>query len=135
MTGVQTCALPISWLTGFPGRIAFQAGTPEYDPSRFFYREWLAKKPTNEKIKSVLVVIDETATGTSFFEACDLPADTQVIEVTANSKTFPAAIAGVEVVADMFRADQTLLAHVESSVVPRSDAKSATHWLEALSRW
>ncbi len=124
-----------TWLTGFPGRIAFQAGTPEYDPSGYSYQEWLAKKPTNEKVKSVLIVLDETASGTPFLEACDLPVETQVIEVTTNSKTFPTAIAGVEVAADMFRADQTLLARVEPSVEPRSDAKSAAHWLEELSRW
>lgn len=124
-----------TWLTGFPGRIAFREGTPEYDPSRFSYQEWLAKKPTNENAKSVLVVIDETASPKPFLGDCDLPADTRVIEVTGNSNTFPTAIAGVEVAADMFRADQTLLARVEPSVEPRSDAKSAAHWLEVLSRW
>lgn len=124
-----------TWLTGFPGRIAFQAGTPEYDPSGSSYLEWLSKKPTNEKVKSVLVVIDETASETPFLEVSDLPTDTQVIEVTAKSQTFPTAIAGVEVAADMFRADQTLLARVEPSVEARSDAKSAAHWLEALSQW
>jgi formylmethanofuran dehydrogenase subunit B len=124
-----------TWLTGFPGRVAFQAGTPEYDPCRFSYQEWLAKKPTNEKIKSVLVIIDETASATPFLEASELPADTRVIAVTSNAKTFPTAIAGVEIAADIFRADQTLLARVEPSVETRSDAKSAAHWLEALSRW
>lgn len=124
-----------TWLTGFPGRIAFLARTPEYDPCRFSYQEWLAKKPTTDKRKSVLVVIDETASATPFFKVSDLPTDTQVIEVTANSKTFPTAIAGVEIAADIFRADQTLLARVEPSIEPRSYAKSAPHWLEALSRW
>ena len=124
-----------TWLTGFPGRVAFQEGTPEYNPSRFCYREWLGKKPTNEKVKPVLVIIDETASETPFLEASDLPDDTQVIEVSAKSETFPTAISGVEVAADMFRADQTLLARVEPSVEPRLDAKSASFWLEELSRW
>ncbi|MCY2985324.1 MAG: hypothetical protein NTY15_16985 [Planctomycetota bacterium] len=130
-TFLQVC----TWLTGFPGRIVFQAGTPKYDPCRFSYREWLAQKNTTKKVKSVLVVIDESTSATPFLEACDLPADMHVIEVTANSKTFPTTMAGVEVAADMFRADQTLLARVEPSVEPRSDTKSAAHWLEALSEW
>jgi formylmethanofuran dehydrogenase subunit B len=122
-----------TWLTGFPGRIAFRDGTPEYDPFRFAYMEWIAKRPASEKVKSVVVVIDETASATPFLDACDLQADMEILAVTAHSSTFPTAIAGVEVAADMFRADQTLLARVEPSVEPRPDTKSAAHWLEALS--
>jgi formylmethanofuran dehydrogenase subunit B len=124
-----------TWLTGFPGRIAFRARTPEYDPDLFSYREWLSKKQTTEKIKSVMVVIDETVAATPFLETSELPVDMRIIEVTANSKTFPTAIAGAEIAADMFRADQTLLARVEPSVGSRTHAKSAAYWLEALSRW
>jgi len=124
-----------TWLTGFPGRIAFRDGVPEYDPYCFSYQDWLAKKPGSSKVKSVMVVIDETASATPFFDVSNLPTNTEVLELTAKSDAFPTAIAGVEVAAELFRADQTLLARVEPSVEPRIDARSAALWLEAMSQW
>ena len=124
-----------TWLTGFPGRLAFRNGIPEYDPYRFSYQKCLMQEPGRERVKSVVIVIDETVSDTPFLNGLDLPSNVEVIEVTANSVAFPTLISGVEVAADMFRADQTLLARVEPCLEPRVGAKSAAHWLEAISRW
>jgi len=123
-----------TWLTGFPGRIAFRDGIPEYDPYRFSYQEWLAEKPGSDKVKSVVVAIDETASMTPFFDVLKSQNNFDIFELIAGSDSFPTAIAGVEVAAEIFRADLTLLARVEPSIEPRIDAKSAAQWLEAMSQ-
>jgi formylmethanofuran dehydrogenase subunit B len=49
-----------TWLTGFPGRVAFRDGVPDYDPDRHSYEQWIARTPIGKAHESVIVLIDET---------------------------------------------------------------------------
>ena len=125
-----------TWLTGFPGRVAFQDGVPSYDPQRNSYEHWIARTSADNSAESAIVLIDETVAATPYFDSIamrDSGVNT-VIELTGNSERFPTAIAGVETSADMFRADQMLLAHVTPSNNPGAYLKSAASWLEGLSK-
>ena len=86
--------------------------------------------------ESIVVLIDETASLTPFLNPETLQASGQysVIELTGNSKRFPTAVAGVEVTAEIFRADQTVLASVSPERKLGLSVKSAAEWLEGLSQ-
>ena len=87
-------------------------------------------------LESIVVLIDETASSTPFFnpESMQVSGQSTVIELTGNSKRFPTAVAGVEVIADIFRADQTLLARISPTRKLVSSVKSAAEWLEGLAQ-
>lgn len=132
-----------TWLTGFPGRVKFRDGVPQYDPHGQSYEQWIARTPVGMSPESfvvipesVVVLIDETASSTPFLnpESMQALGQCNVIELTGNSKRFPTAVAGVEVTADIFRADQTLLARVSPTRKLVPSVKSAAEWLEGLSQ-
>ena len=125
-----------TWLTGFPGRVKFRDGVPEYDPNGHSYEQWIARIPVGMSLESIVVLIDETASSTPFFnpESMQVSGQSTVIELTGNSKRFPTAVAGVEVTADIFRADQTLLARISPTRKLVSSVKSAAEWLEGLAQ-
>ncbi len=125
-----------TWLTGFPGRIAFRNGEPEYDPGRNSYEQWIARTPLGKAHESVVVLIDETVAAAPFWHPESMPVSDQcqVIELSSSSGKFPTAIAGVEVSANMFRADQTLLANVSPTRQLGPRTKPVSGWLEALSQ-
>jgi formylmethanofuran dehydrogenase subunit B len=125
-----------TWLTGFPGRIAFKAGVPRYDPDKYSYEKWIESTPIGVPHESVIVLIDETINSVPFLLPQQYPAlnEVSLIELTARSEQFPTAVTGVEISADIFRADQCLLARVQASCGPRPSVKSATHWLQELSK-
>ena len=125
-----------TWLTGFPGRIAFKAGIPSYDPDKHRYENWIESTPIGVPQESVIVLIDETINPHAFLKPPERLAlhGVSLIELTASSERFPTAVSGVEISADMFRADQCLLARVQASSGPRPFVKSASHWLEELSK-
>jgi len=130
-TFVQVC----TWLTGFPGRVAFRNGAPEYDPQKFTYERWIEQTSMSRQVESVVVLIDETIAASSFFTPLEkqLLNCSTVIELTGNSELFPTSIAGLETGADMFRADQTLLAHVSPTSKREPFGKPASIWLQGLS--
>jgi len=125
-----------TWLTGFPGRIKFRDGIPDYDPNRNSYERWIARTPIGKSHESVIVLIDETVASAPFRHPESMPVSDkcQVIELSRQSEKFPTAIAGVEVSANMFRADQTLLAHVSPTHRLGSRTKPVSGWLKALSK-
>ena len=132
-----------TWLTGFPGRVKFRDGVPEYDPNGHSYEQWIARIPVGMSPdsfvvipESVVILIDETASSTPFLnlESMQVSGQSKVIELTGNSKRFPTAVAGAEVIADIFRADQTLLARISPTRKLVSSVKSAAEWLEALAQ-
>lgn len=125
-----------TWLTGFPGRVAFRDGIPQYDPNGHSYEQWIARPPVGMSLESIVVLIDETASLTPFLNPESMQASGQcnIIELTGNSRRFPTAIAGVEVLADIFRADQTLLARVFPERKLGPSVKTAAEWLEGLSQ-
>jgi len=127
-----------TWLTGFPGRIRFQGNVPHYDPGTSSYDHWMAG--SGELVmgqvaldKSVVVVIDETATSTPFLPPLGWNAQAcRRIELTPESEVFKTAVAGAEVPAEVFRADQTVLARVEPFLAIGTHVRSASYWLEKL---
>lgn len=124
-----------TWLTGFPGRIAFQNGTPIYDPIENCAERWIKKAASNASVKSLVIHVDETAEETSRwpFDREEIPSNIGRIDISRSSRDFPTLVAGAEFAADMFRADQTVLAHVKPIQEPKSTkARSAAHWLEFL---
>ena len=125
-----------TWLTGFPGRIAFREGVPEYDPNRNSYEQWIARTPIDKAHESVIVLIDESVAPAPFWHPQSMPVSDlcQVIVLSRQSDKFPTAIAGVEVSANMFRADQTLLANVSPTRQLGPRTKPVSGWLEALSQ-
>lgn len=132
-----------TWLTGFPGRVKFRDGVPQYDPHGQSYEQWIARTPVGISPESfvvipesVVVLIDETASSTPFLklESMQASGQSKVIELTGHSMRFPTAVAGVEVMADIFRADQTLLARVSPTRKLVPSVKSAAEWLEGLSQ-
>ena len=125
-----------TWLTGFPGRVALKAGVPSYDPDKYSYENWMENTPIGVPQESVIVLIDETINSIPFLKRPQIQAlsGVSLIELTALSERFPTAVAGVEISSDIFRADQCLLARVQASCGPRPFVKSASHWLEELSK-
>jgi hypothetical protein len=109
---------------------------PDYDPDRHSYVQWIARTPNGKAHESVIVLIDETVASAPFrhSEAMLVSDQCQVIELSRQSDRFPTAIAGVEVSANMFRADQTLLAHVSPTRPLGPRTKPVAGWLEALSQ-
>ena len=125
-----------TWLTGFPGRVDFRDGVPNYDPNKNSYEHWIECTPMDAHEESVIVLIDETVNSTPFLKQHQSQAvqGTSLIELTPSSVRFPTQVAGLEDNADMFRADQCLLARVEATTCPRPFAKSAADWLKELSK-
>jgi formylmethanofuran dehydrogenase subunit B len=125
-----------TWLTGFPGRVRFQDGEPTYDTYTNSYERWI-ESSSDASDESVVVVIDETVPTSEFVSelATGRGAGVSMVELSAVSERFPTAVAGAEVVADMFRADQTLLARVHPTCDLNSmKTASAAEWLDRLSR-
>lgn len=125
-----------NWLTGFPGRVAFRDGVPSYDPHKNSYEQWMEYTLSGTHEESVIVLVDETVNTQPFLEQHQHRAvqGTSLIELTPSSVRFPTNVAGLEDIADMFRADQCLLARVEAASSPRPFAKSAADWLKELSQ-
>jgi len=124
-----------TWLTGFPGRVAFRNGVPSYDPHKNKYEQWMECTAVGPHDDSVIILVDETVNSLPFLEQHQSQAvqRSSVFELTPSSARFPTKVAGLEENADMFRADQCLLARVEATTYPRSFSKSASDWLEELS--
>ncbi len=124
-----------TWLTGFPGRIYFRDGIPEYDPLRNSYEHWIERISESGTPESVVVLIDETIASMTYLRPLEWQwlEKSLVIELTGDSASFPTWMAGFETTADMFRADQTLLAHVEPTRNQPKNGKPASFWLEELS--
>jgi len=134
-----------TWLTGFPGRIHFQEGEPIYDPSLHVYSKWIESAGARSG-NSAIVLIDETVSEHPFLEnQVEAGLAIPCIEISATSSMSPCAIAGAEVAADMFRADQAIVARVNPQVsLPsaepgeaqpeRYQRPSAADWLERLCR-
>jgi hypothetical protein len=84
------------------------------------------------------VLIDETLSEHPFLESKDAAGVAiPCVEISATSSMFPCAIAGAEVAADMFRADQAIVARVDSQVAAQpsiAQRPSAADWLERLCR-
>ena len=125
-----------TWLTGFPGRVAFKDGVPSYDPHKNSYEQWIECTPMHAHDESVIVLVDETINSLPFLKQHQSQAvqGTSLIELTPSSVRFPTKVTGLEENADMFRADQCLLARVEAAYSPRPFVKSASDWLEELSK-
>ena len=125
-----------TWLTGFPGRIDFRNGVPDYDPHKYSYQQWIERTPDANCNESVIVLIDETLAPGDFLKPLEIQAAEgySVIKLTARSEHFPTAVAGVETIDDMFRADQTVLARVLPSCERRSWVRPASDYLERLSK-
>jgi len=128
-----------TWLTGFPGRIRFQNNLPHYDPLEHKYENWVSKT-SQASSDSVVIIIDETASRSSFEEDRfqGLDRQCQTVFLTPDSAAFPTCVAGAESEADMFRADQLVLARVaptqnEKTIAARN-AMPAHYWLGELSR-
>ena len=126
-----------TWLTGFPGRIQFEDGEPVYDPSLNVYSKWIESAVARSG-NSAIVLIDETLSEHPFLESKDAAGVAiPCVEISATSSMFPCAIAGAEVAADMFRADQAIVARVDSQVAAQpsiAQRPSAADWLERLCR-
>lgn len=134
-----------TWLTGFPGRIRFQEGEPIYDPNLNIYSKWIEDAGARSG-NSAIVLIDETVSEQPFLEPkFEAGFAIPCVEISATSSIFPCAIAGAEVAADMFRADQAIVARVAPQVVPlsakpdeaqpaRFQKPPAADWLERLCR-
>ena len=123
-----------TWLTGFPGRIRFHDGNPSFDTFTNSYENWLARSCELDS-DSVVIVIDETVATDPFIEKTvfGLGRKFHSIELTSGSVRFPTAVAGAEVAADIFRADQTLLAHLSPSrECDKSRVRPAAYWLARL---
>jgi hypothetical protein len=121
-------------LTGFPGRIRFHDGKPSFDTFTNSYENWLARSCELDS-DSVVIVIDETAATDPYIEKTvfGLGRKFHSIELTSGSMRFPTAVAGAEVAADIFRADQTLLAHLSPSrECDKSRVRPAAYWLARL---
>lgn len=157
-----------TWLTGFPGRVRFRQGVPHYDPCYNAYSQWIAS--ASDRVgESVIVLVDETVAKPPFLAVqsdgvsvqSDGDAAIQVVDVQADSCAFPCAVAGAEISAVIFRADQVIAARVvpewnmpslertagadpagadshtfdsNASTINRERIPSAAAWLERLCR-
>jgi formylmethanofuran dehydrogenase subunit B len=132
-----------TWLTGFPGRIRFRNGLPEYDPNDYSTRVWLNNRDsmatTSASKPPMILYIDETVgQGNDFLHSLrKTNPGCSVIEISVNSKQFPTSVPGIETSADIFRADQCLLAHIDAGLDNENSSghaglRSAAQWLEGL---
>jgi formylmethanofuran dehydrogenase subunit B len=117
-----------TWLTGFPGRIRYRRGVLEYDPTGCRAKAWLQKEATDSPIvghrrirNPVLVWVDDTA---GSIPPPVLSSGVPMIVVSpaglsgTDPKTIgeeiiwlPTMLPGIEVPAEFFRGDQTLMVH------------------------
>jgi formylmethanofuran dehydrogenase subunit B len=124
-----------TWLTGFPGRVVFRDQVPNYDPTTHEVNRWLEGCASDCPQDSVMIRIDETVCIESNPQLIERDKRFEIIDISVCSKAFPTLAAGVEATADMFRADQTLLAHVERTLPCKHErVQSAAFWLEKLSQ-
>jgi len=123
-----------TWLTGFPGRVAFRNGIPSYDPHKNSYEQWMECTAINPREESVIILIDETVNSLPFLDRSQALQRSLLFELTPSSAQFPTKVAGIEEKTDLFRADQCLLARAEAAYCPRPFAESASDWLRELSR-
>jgi formylmethanofuran dehydrogenase subunit B len=104
-----------TWLTGFPGRIQFRNGSPNYDPWTNSYMHWL-RYSNQANGPSVVVTLDETGSRTPFdlgYSNADLKKRNVIPwRLSSDSTDTPIAVAGHEFECDVFRADLSVAAHV-----------------------
>jgi formylmethanofuran dehydrogenase subunit B len=133
----QTC----TWLTGFPGRIRFQGGNPQYDPHGNRAKDWVTRQSAcaESRSKSLVVWVDDSLEELpSELLELDLPkliiGPNQGASEPATDPTtdlwLPAGIVGVTHTVHIFRGDQTVLAHVVCDS-PRG-SQMPSQWLKRL---
>ena len=127
----QTC----TWLTGFPGRIQFRQGIPQYDPHGYRAKDWVDRQTANPQAKSrsLLVWVDDSLEELPC-ELLELDLPKLIIGPNPGSSNqqadrwLPAGIVGVTHTVNMFRGDQTVLANVHCDCPPGSQMPS--QWLK-----
>ena len=127
----QTC----TWLTGFPGRIQFRQGIPQYDPHGYRAKDWVDRQTANPQAKSrsLLVWVDDSLEELPG-ELLELDLPKLIIGPNPGSSNqqadrwLPAGIVGVTHTVNMFRGDQTVLANVHCDCPPGSQMPS--QWLK-----
>jgi formylmethanofuran dehydrogenase subunit B len=127
----QTC----TWLTGFPGRIQFREGIPQYDPHGYRAKDWVDRQTANPQAKSrsLLVWVDDSLEELPR-ELLELDLPKLIIGPNPGSSNqqadrwLPAGIVGVTHTVNMFRGDQTVLANVHCDCPPGSQMPS--QWLK-----
>jgi formylmethanofuran dehydrogenase subunit B len=127
----QTC----TWLTGFPGRIQFRGGEPQYDPHGYRAKDWVDRQTANPQAKSrsLLVWVDDSLEELPG-ELLELDLPKLIIGPNPGSSNqqadrwLPAGIVGVTHTVNMFRGDQTVLANVHCDCPPGSQMPS--QWLK-----
>jgi formylmethanofuran dehydrogenase subunit B len=127
----QTC----TWLTGFPGRIQFRGGEPQYDPHGYRAKDWVDRQTANAQAKSrsLLVWVDDSLEELPR-ELLELDLPKLIIGPNPGSSNhqadrwLPAGIVGVTHTVNMFRGDQTVLANVHCDCPPGSQMPS--QWLK-----
>lgn len=127
----QTC----TWLTGFPGRIQFRQGIPQYDPHGYRAKDWVDRQTANAQAKSrsLLVWVDDSLEELPR-ELLELDLPKLIIGPNPGSSNqqadrwLPAGIVGVTHTVNMFRGDQTVLANVHCDCPPGSQMPS--QWLK-----
>lgn len=127
----QTC----TWLTGFPGRIQFRQGIPQYDPHGYRAKDWVDRQTANPQAKSrsLLVWVDDSLEELPR-ELLELDLPKLIIGPNPGSSNhqadrwLPAGIVGVTHTVNMFRGDQTVLANVHCDCPPGSQMPS--QWLK-----
>ena len=127
----QTC----TWLTGFPGRIQFREGIPQYDPHGYRAKDWVDRQSANAQAKSrsLLVWVDDSLEELPR-ELLELDLPKLIIGPNPGSSNhqadrwLPAGIVGVTHTVNMFRGDQTVLANVHCDCPPGSQMPS--QWLK-----
>jgi formylmethanofuran dehydrogenase subunit B len=127
----QTC----TWLTGFPGRIQFREGIPQYDPHGYRAKDWVDRQTANAQAKSrsLLVWVDDSLEELPS-ELLELDLPKLIIGPNPGSSNhqadrwLPAGIVGVTHTVNMFRGDQTVLANVHCDCPPGSQMPS--QWLK-----
>jgi formylmethanofuran dehydrogenase subunit B len=127
----QTC----TWLTGFPGRIQFREGIPQYDPHGYRAKDWVDRQTASAQAKSrsLLVWVDDSLEELPG-ELLELDLPKLIIGPNPGSSNhqadrwLPAGIVGVTHTVNMFRGDQTILANVHSDCPPGSQMPS--QWLK-----
>ncbi len=127
----QTC----TWLTGFPGRIQFREGIPQYDPHGYRAKDWVDRQTASAQAKSrsLLVWVDDSLEELPR-ELLELDLPKLIIGPNPGSSNhqadrwLPAGIVGVTHTVNMFRGDQTVLANVHCDCPPGSQMPS--QWLK-----
>jgi formylmethanofuran dehydrogenase subunit B len=118
-----------TWLIGFPGRVQFREGGPDYDPYAHSAQRWLAR--FREDPNAVVLWIDESLEEQSHGTAGVpfLGWQNRIVVISPDASLFPISLPGAEQVSEMFRADQCILARVEPERI--SKLPSASYWLES----